>query len=206
MKDFIPMNRLFLYLLFIGLLPVLLATYYVVSEIHAIDATDDMIELVYTKMALQESREGINRAVREQYSEADHHYIDKTLEKLPLLSEEREALQKVSKQKTGIFDDRLVARLKKLKSDNNLVFSEGVVQSYPGFQETVETLTHPVEVSVSDVKHILTMVEGVDMDGFHADENMPQLLVTQFSLNRKKISEHNEVFELNMKLLKREFY
>lgn len=206
MKESIPASRLFWYIVLLGLVPVFFAGLHVINRVRQVSDAERALTATHEKLVLEESREGLNRAIREKFSEADHHYIDKNLEALTLLTTEQETLSTVSKQKTGIFDDRLLERLKKLKTENHLVFAEGVVQAYPQFQETSETLTHPVEVSVEDVKRILTMVEGVDIDGYHAVETAPQLIVTQFTLSRKKISERHEVFELNMKLLKREFY
>ncbi len=64
---------------------------------------------------------------------------------------------------------------------------------------------HPVEVNVSDLKKILTLIEGRKIGEFETGPQKPQLMILDFKLEKKNIRENNEVFDLNMKLLKREF-
>lgn len=88
---------------------------------------------------------------------------------------------------------------------NALVFSEGVVQSFPLFQETSETLIHSVEVNPSDIQKILARIEGTKMGEYRPGPHRPQLVITEFKLDKKKVNDKNEVYLLNLKLIKREF-
>jgi len=205
MENHIPKERLFYYILLIGLLPIILAASHVFKVRREIRSTASLVETLHSKAALVERRQGLNKAVRKQFLEADHFYLDKHLEAQALLEPEREMLEKVISQKTFIADDKVLSRMEKLNSKNRIQFAEGVVQTYPDFQETIETLTAPVEVDVEDLKEILATIEGVDIDAYGPGPNRPQLIVTFFKIDKKKGSGDNEVFELSLRLLKREY-
>lgn len=103
-------------------------------------------------------------------------------------------------------DENIKKRLEFLQSGGNtLVFSEGVVQSNPFFQEVLETLVHPVEVDADDIREILAKIEGIPIRNYAPGPNRPQLIVLEFKIDKKQMSEKNEIYLLNMKLLKREF-
>lgn len=144
--------------------------------------------------------------VREHFRGADHFYIDKHLETLSFLESEAETLQKLVNNKYFAGDENVKKRLEFiLGPSNDLLFSEGNVQSYPFFQETISSLVHPVEVNLEDLKEILALVEGSQIGPYKPGPNRPQLIIIDFKLDRKEATEKNEVFLLNMKLLKREY-
>ena len=63
------------------------------------------------------------------------------------------------------------------------------VQSNHFFQETAETLVHPVEVDVTDIRKILAKAEGIEIDPFIPGPNRPLLLITDFKIDKKMNSE-----------------
>lgn len=201
----IPKNRLFYYILLLGLLPIVLALSHVWKEHKELKQTTGLLEVLHNKAALAERRQGQNKAVRKHFLEADHFYLDKHLEAQTQLEPEKQMLEKVIGQKTFIADDKVLSRLAKLKNNNRIQFAEGVVQTYPEFQETIETLTTPVEVDVDDLKEILASVEGVDIGPHGPGLNRPQLIITFFRIDKKRGLGDNEVFELSLRLLKREY-
>ena len=172
---------------------------------HLNDLKYNLEQLEQTAL-LRERKQAVNMAVRNHYRDADHFYIDKYLETLVFLEPEAESLQKIITDKNFPDDELVKKRLEMLTGPgNSLAFSEGIVQSTPIFQETTETLVHPVEVNGADLQKILTKIEGVDIGEHTASPNRPQLIILDFKLDRKNITEKNEVFVLNLKLLKREF-
>ncbi len=113
---------------------------------------------------LREKKQAINMAMRNHYRDADHFYIDKYLETLTFLESEVESLQKIITDKNFPDDDGIKKRLETLTGPgNSMVFSEGVVQSSPIFQETTETLVHPIELNGSDLQKALAKIEGVEI-------------------------------------------
>lgn len=206
MFNFIPKNRAFLYLLLLGLLPILFAVIGLFSKIDSVDTLLGGVREMQETALIREKKQANNMAVRNHYREADHFYIDKHLETLTFLEPEVEGLQKLLTNKNLADDEAIKKRLEFLTgSGNSMSFSEGVVQSAPQFQETTESLVHPVEVNNSDLQKILAKIEGTEIGSYQPSPNRPQLIILDFKLDRKGISEKNEVFVLNMKLLKREF-
>lgn len=206
----IPVNRVVIYGLIAALIPFLFVLFLLSSKQAELTELQTMVENIQYQALVKEKKQAMNVAVRQHFREADHFYIDKQLETLTFLEPELEMLQKVSGDKGFADDERIKKRIEFLTGTgtgptNQMIFSEGVVQSYPLFQETVETLVHPVEINAKDLQKILARIEGVEMGGFSPGPNRPQLIVTELKLDRKKITEGNEVFQLNLKLVKREF-
>ena len=153
-----------------------------------------------------EQKQAQNIALRRHYRNADHFYIDKYLEAITFLEPEIENLKTIMKDKNFTNDKAIEKRLEFLNSPaNHLSFVEGVVQAYPFFQETTETLAHPVEVNVDDIRKILSRVEGIKIGTFEPGPNPPQLVILEFKIDKKASNSDSDVYLLNMKLLKREF-
>jgi len=202
----IPKTRLILYLMIAGLFPIFFVLANFLTEKHGLEELRQ--DLYYTQQLAynQERKQAVNLAVQEHYRTSDHFYIDKHLETLSLLEPEVEALQKVVNNKYFAGDEHVKNRLEFLTGPGNaLLFSEGNVQAYPFFQENTAALVHPIEVSNTDLQEILSLIEGEEIGFLKPGPHRPQLIILDFKLDKKKISENRETFLLNMKLLKREF-
>lgn len=206
MFDSIPFNRALTYVMIAGLLPALLVGVFLLTKLQNLDNFDYKITQVEALALQQEKRQATNITVINHFRDADHFYIDKNLEVLPFLENESDALQKIVSHKNFTDDESIKKRLEHLTgSGNTMRFAEGVVQTFPQFQETTETLIHPVEVNVEDIRKILALVEGVEIGDYKPAPHRPQLIVLDFKIDKKKNTDKNEVFILNLKLLKREF-
>lgn len=201
----IPLNRLITYAVLLALLPFLFVVFSFYSNKSYMNDLEEKLSQVERLALQQEKRQAQNLTVIHHYRDSDHFYLDKRLESLQFLENEVEALQKIVSHKNFTGDEDVKKRLDYLTSGNHLRFSEGVVQSYPQFQETAETLITPVEVNVNDIQKILALVEGVKVGPYDPLKDRPQLIILDFKLDKKKLQEKNEVFLLNMKLLKREY-
>ncbi|CCB84971.1 hypothetical protein [Parachlamydia acanthamoebae] len=201
----IPQNRLLLYLMLLGALPLFLSTIYFFSNENAVDSLKNSIEETENQVFLQAKRQANNKAVSNHFRDADRFYIDKQLEQLTFLKPEIQSLKDVIENKNYAGDENVRKRLDFLTGPGNkLLFSEGVVDTLPGFQETIVTQVHPVEVDASDLATILALIEGQKIGEHEAGPNRPQLIIIDFSLEKKASVNKNETFALNMKLLKRE--
>lgn len=202
----IPQSRLLFYLFFIGLLPIVLVMYHLMSEQAALNQLKGTLEEVEQFALMHEKKQALNKTVRHFFKNADHFYIDKNIESLALLEPEIEGLTKIASQNNVVEDENIKKRLEFLTNVNRLVFSDGMVQSYPYFHETMETLVHPVEVNTMNLEELLAKIEGVEIGAFSPGPDRPQLLITEFKIEKKKVWEKSDVFVLNLKLLKREFF
>lgn len=190
----------------LGVFPLLLIAFLMIQELSRMREIQESLTQLRYETLLKDKKQAFNVAVRRCFKDADHFYIDKHLETLVFLEPEIEGLQKILAEKNAILDEGFKKRLDFLThGSNNLTFSEGVVQKFPFFHETLETLVHPVEINSQDLQKILARIEGVTIGPMPPGPGRPQLLITEFKLDKKKISERNEVYLLNLKLLKREF-
>lgn len=202
----IPQKRLLLYLLLAGLIPIIFGWLTFSSQLGSVVSLENNILHLQSQAYNLENKQSLNMAVKQHYADADHFYIDKNLESLSLLEPEVESLRNMTANPNFNDDENVKKRLETLSGPGNrLSFSEGVVQSSPVFQEVTETLVHPVEVNVNDLRQILCLVEGVSIGNCVPPPNRPQLIVLDFKIDKKNVSEKNEVYLLNLKLLKREF-
>ncbi|CDZ79856.1 hypothetical protein BN1013_00356 [Candidatus Rubidus massiliensis] len=202
----IPMKRLLTYVMILGLLPIILVFSYFWTKANKYTEIQDSFLVLADKALSKEKKHALNKIVHQTYREADHFYIDKHLETLDLLESEQETLQKILAKPSFTEDESTKKRLEYLQSSSNkLSFAEGVVQSYPFFQETAESLVHPVEVNAEDIQKILAHIEGKEIGLFKCAPKCPQLIITDFKIERKASQDKNEIFQLTMKLLKREY-
>jgi hypothetical protein len=206
MFNSIPQNRLVLYFMLAGLVPIIIAWISFASQMQAINELKTMEWRLQDQAFNREKKQSVNMAVRSHFRDADHFYIDKNLETLTLLEPEIESLKKMLNDPHFPEDEHIKKRLDLLVgAGNSMSFTEGVVQATPIFQEVSETLVHPVEVNVSDLRHILCLIEGLSLSTCTPPLNRPQLNVLEFKIDKKTVSEKNQVFLMNLKLLKREF-
>jgi hypothetical protein len=190
----------------LGVIPLFLAAMHFMNAKESLDRLENDLQFVQQKAYSLEKRQATNIALRSNFREADRFYIDKNLETLVFLEPEIEGLQKIAGNKNFADDENVKKRLDFLTGQGNtMLFTEGVVQSYPTFKEVTETLVHPIEINVSDLQNILSKIEGVEIAGHVPGSNRPQLIILDFKLDKKTLSEKNEVFSLSLKLLKREF-
>lgn len=202
----IPQSRAFLYFLLLGLLPIFIALGNFVTNLGEVSSLKESLLDLQQSASIREKKQAVNMAVRHHYRDVDHFYIDKYLETLTFLEPEIESLQKNLNNKNVADDEVIKKRLELLTGPGNtMTFAEGVVQSTPFFQETTETLTHPVEIDAQDLQKLLAKIEGIQIGEHSPGPNRPQLIILEFKLDRKNVHEKNEVYQLNLKLLKREF-
>lgn len=202
----LPPQRLLLYAGLVALLPFLIIGMQYSTQKRSLAALENAMEMVEQGEQEKERKQAQNLAVQQQYSDGDHFYIDKHLETLTFLQPEAKELQKIAINPNVVVGENIVKRLDQLTGPNNaLQFVEGVVQSYPYFQETTESLAHTVEVDTEDLQELLAKIEGVQIGSYGPAEHRPQLVITELKLDKKAVRENSEVYQLNLKLLKREF-
>lgn len=202
----IPQNRLLIYLILLGLLPFFFVLFNYYSKKSKLNEIQTSLEYVKQKAYTLEQKQAHNVALRNHYRNADHFYIDKYLESITLHEPEIENLKAIMKDKNFTSDKALEKRYEFLTGPaNRISFIEGIVQTYPFFQETTETLSHPIEVNVEDIKKILSRIEGIKIGKYAPGPNPPQLIILDFKLDKKSSDHDHDVYLLNMKLLKREY-
>ncbi len=202
----IPLNRLILYIIILGMVPIGALLFRNYSSAKKLNFLIMRTETTASDLWSRESRQKVNKALQAQHQEADHFYLFKYLENLVFLEDEIGALHKIINSDTVSNTNPAKKRLDHLTSSaNQMIFKETAVKTSPPLKETIESLAHPVEISLNDLARILTRIEGIPIADFTPPENIPHLIVTDFILDKKEPRDNHEVYELIIKLLKREF-
>jgi hypothetical protein len=204
MTEGITQDRMLAYIMFACLLPIFWVAYHFNSTNKSLELLSSHIETVQQQAVLLEQKLMPNKAVQEAFRDADRFYLDKNVQNIVLLQNEIALLEKLVNNATLPPDPRLTARLDALKK-NTIQFSEGTVESYPYFKEIPDSLTHAVEVDVENIRELLSHVEGVTIAPFEPGPNRPQMIVTDFKLERKAGPRQGQLYSLTMKMIKREF-
>jgi hypothetical protein len=142
-----------------------------------------------------------NRQVADLHRNCDGHYLRHKLEPVQLLRQRSEELSKLVAEHPYV-DQALRERLHLWKSDQNrLHFLETNRQEQGAMLEACQVLAHPVELDGADLNFLLEQIEGP----YSSESRAPQLLITELLLEKKGQGEQNEVLQLDLKVLKRDF-
>lgn len=141
-----------------------------------------------------------------EFQGADPYYFEQVLETTPFLVKEIEALKSIKAHPAFEKWQNIDERLKFLESKaNRLQFSESVRRSHdPLIEESEAHLIHPIELDRSDLKHLMTLIEGIKTDSYEPSLHRPQLLFKKFDLKRGKAFSSKEVYTVDMQVIKRE--
>lgn len=196
-------QRQIVYLLLSGLIPLFFVSAYFFSQSSNHETLGFELDYAITEGIQKAAKEFHSKTVKKKFQASDHFYIDKEIETFTPLTKEIEQIQEMLKQGFHQQEEALNKRLQFLTSgQNSLNFVEGTIKPYTTFQETIETLAHPVEVDVSDLKNILAKIEGSSVE---TDiPSRPHLIITECKIERKK-GITQEFFSLDIKALKREY-
>ncbi|MES2345821.1 MAG: hypothetical protein V4494_07790 [Chlamydiota bacterium] len=175
---------------------------YLVLSFFSSMKEQDEIELAINQLHFKE-QQLLGRGASEdnfisKMKNTDHFYIDKNLESLLFLESEIAQLELQA-------DPLLKKRLHFLKEGSNkLLFAEEEIRRGDIFQEIEERLQHPVEMNTDDLKKVLCLIEDIPIPPFSPPANAPQMIIKNFELIKKPISKDQEVYVINLQLIKRE--
>lgn len=205
MKD-IPVQRLIFYFCILTLVPLFLVGFHIWSNLKRIKEVREELSFAQQRILTQQQKGMGNRMTKVKHEGADHYYIARQIEPLALLQREISALQSLIEHEPSLPDKEVIRRYETLTGGGNqLSFTESSVHTSADLRETVESLNHPVEVDQGDLMRLLALIEGVQVGECRPQPARPHLLITDFSLTRKGGNGANELFLLDVKLLKREY-
>lgn len=164
---------------------------------------EEEIERIHLKTAQLEAVRHKESALMSSLKNPDPHYLDKQLETLTFLLPEIKKLETL--QSDNPDDEQIVKRLLFLKDGGNrLTFSEEQIRTHEMFREIEEKQQRPIEINEEDLKKLLCLIEGVTIWPYGPKEGRPQLIVRDFKLAKKELSNQEKVFVVSMQLIKRE--
>ncbi len=193
----------FCLLLSLALVPSLFYMLYFFTRMDTLESVQQQIAQLSKKADLQKFRKEEEELFLKKLKMADHYYIDKQLESQLFLESELKRYQAVlAYDPEECWTKKRVQFLK--EGTNRLRFSEQNLKNIHGFQEVEEVQQHTVEMNLEDLKQLLAHIEDVTIGPYLPHPNSPQLIIKNFELTKKKLKENEEVYLVNLQLIKRE--
>lgn len=202
-KITLPSSFGYWFLLFIGPLPIFYFLFHYCITMEQLKQLDEQIDTVYARKEQCEQVQKRQHSVLSSLAESDPYYIDKHLESLIFLESDIKKMQILSSD--AHVDETIQKRLHFLKDGpNRLLFAEDKIRSDDKLREVFEKQQHPIEINEEDLKKLLCLIEGITIWPYGPKEGRPQLIIQDFQFSKKRYSERDQVFVVNMHVIKRE--
>lgn len=200
-KDSIPLlsqKKFYYTLIGLGVFCVLYAAVHLWFQMNKVQRQEKQLheaQLFAQKTILKRKKRD---AFLSRYVSADPQFIDLELETFNFLEREKADLESFQNHPAFQSHPIINQRLDFLhKGENVLRFVEEDIQSTKMVRETIEKQLHPIEVQFDDLDELLFKIES--------SSDSPQLIITDFHLKKKKTPLKNEVFDVQMQIISREF-
>jgi hypothetical protein len=172
-------------------------------SVERIQGLSEKMEIVHARKQQSDATQKKQRSLLSSLAESDRYYIDKNLESLIFLESEIKKMEALVSDTT--LDDVSEKRLHFLKQGSNrLLFAEDKVRTQNKIREVTERQQHPVEMNEEDLKKLLCLIEGVTIWPYGPKEGIPQLIIQDFQLGKKRLDAEDHVFTIHMNIIKRE--
>ncbi len=191
-------KRFLIYAALLALLPVFLVASSYIKKKNAWARVESHVQKVQLLHDSKQKRQSINSLVRQAFEKSDSLLLGE-LRNQTFLNKEREALNRLFSSRSFTGNEAAEKRYAFITgNDNQFDFVEGNTQDSEGVLECELSLLHPVEIDTSDMKKLLNQIEE--------RSSGPHLFFTDWKLTRKETGLGSEVYELNLKMLKREYH
>ncbi len=139
-----------------------------------------------------------------KYSKASPYFLDENIESMDFLLSEKKEIESMLQHPALVNKKELESRLHFL-TNNRLSFTEETIKEQNNIKETKEKQKYPIEADEHDLKKLLSLIENIPIEPFTPLENSPQLVMTEFHLQKKETDLKKDVLEIDMEFIKREF-
>jgi hypothetical protein len=193
---------IFLYLLF--LMPSALIIFTTSYKMRHLKALSDQILNIrpHIKNIIKKQKYKSDFFKKNAQIKQDH--LDKILKTQTFLQHEIKILNLLYKDTTFKDCSYIKTNLHALTNKKNrLIFTKEYKQQYDNIRETHLKQKQTVEINNEDLKSILSLIEGTHIEENNSLHVSPQLIIKNFTLNKKNLS-GKETFLLNMNVIKKE--
>lgn len=190
-------------LLAYGLIPCLLALFGHLSAEKRLGQQVEEALYLKERENLAEKKAKLQETLSAQMKNASSDYLENVIEPMQFL---RPEIQKLSAMLHGSPENKVYqTRLDFLQNGKNaLQFRQQNFQRIGGLQEMEAKQVHPVEMNREDLKQLLANIESIALGDVKPEGNPPNLLIKHFELIKKPLPTSEEVFLVNLELIKRE--
>lgn len=195
-------------LLFLALLatPFLGSLFFLFSQVSEIQFLETKLITTTQRAKGVVDRKNKKERFLKRYCKANPYFLDEHIESLPFLQKEKNRLESLLKHPAWPAKGPIQDRLASIESEKNrLLFKEENIQTNSQVKETEEKQKHPIQIDQEDLQKLLSYLEDLPIGSHEPLLQSPQLIIRNFHLKKQKTPFQNEVFELEMDLLKREF-
>lgn len=200
---FSQIRPLFFFILVIS--PLFAATLYLYFEHENLQHLQERFAKAARKEKLAFERKERKDRFLHRYSHADPYFLDQQIESFPLLQKEKQHLMSLLDHPAFPNHQAIRDRLAFLEK-NRLSFLEENIHTSAEMKEVDEKLRYPIQMDENDLKKLLSLLEDISIESYPLPQNAPQILIKDFRLKKIETSLQTEVFEVEMDLLKREFF
>ncbi|NGX59717.1 MAG: hypothetical protein KR126chlam3_00874 [Chlamydiae bacterium] len=190
-------------LIALGLLPCFLVVFSHFASVKKLTRLTE--EALYLKEKQQwiEKKKSLQQDLLMQMQKASSDYLENEIESLQFMLPEIQKLRALLHCDPS--NETHLIRLDNLENGQNaLRFRQQNFQRVGKFQEMDAIQQHPVEVNREDLKTLLARIENVQI-GSTAPRNLPpDLQIKNFELIKKPLPVSEEIFLVNLELIKRE--
>jgi hypothetical protein len=187
------------------LLPLICSTGYCLIQMTHFLQLEEQFYRTCKKASVALQKKRAKDQFTSHYSNASPYFLDEHVESLQFLEKEQNQLQALIAHPAVSDPQVLEERLRFLTTSNRFAFAEGGIVSSDSVKETEEKQKYPVEMSEEDLKRTLSLIEDISIESYPIMEHRPQLIITQFHVQKKQTPVKTEVFEVDMSFTKREF-
>jgi len=196
--------RLPFFLLLLSVGPVCVGVF-LFMEKQSVDLLWEQLEIGKMKAKTAIDRKERKERFTQRHLESDPYFLNKELESLSFLEEEKINLKKWLNHPGISRKDRIAQRVRFLENgENKLVFQEEEIRLSKLYKETVEKQKSPIEIDANDLKKLLSLIEDLPSENLPLTRR-PQLIISEFSMHKKTTPFDGQAIEVKLDLFKREF-
>lgn len=187
----------------LGIFPCFFAACIYIRAVHKLDHLQEEVLYLYEKKQSNQRKTNLEQKLLTQLGQANSAYLEKELETLRFLQPEVQKIKALLHTEPN--NALLQTRLDFLQNEQNqLRFRQHNFQRIGKFQEMEALQDHPVEMNREDLKQLLALIENQKIGDWMPGSNPPDLIVKSFELIKKPLPSNEEIFFVNLELIKRE--
>ena len=205
LNSFISSALKFWIFITIAVLPLLLSFFFLFMHWQEITSLEERVDDLANIAEKSLKKRSLKFMTLKKYSNSNPYYLNHYLEPLLFCENEIHLLNRLSYHPAFSKNEQIKERLVFLKSENTMKFAEESTNSTSFLKETEEHLCTPIQIDIHDLEKILSLIEGRQINEHIPPKERPQLFIKSFSLTKKRTISSNEIFDIEMQLIKREF-
>jgi len=205
LNSFISSRMKFWMVIGISALPLFFAFFFLYLKNEETSVLEERVSDLATIAAKSLKKRSIKFETIKKYSDSNPYYLNHYLEPLLFCEKEIHLLNRLSYHPAFTKNEDIKERLRFLKNENTMKFAEENTNSTSQVKEIEENLCSSIEIDNCDLEKILSLIEGRQINDNIPPKDTPQLFIKFFSLTKKPTISSNEIFNLELQLIKREF-